>query len=1025
MKKRWIPFIGACIVVSFIAGQLFGANSQAEHQEAFSQAQSVMQTTIAVINSDTGIIVDNERQNFSAAIIDTLGDDFVLVSPAMAHTGLASGQYGAIVTFPANVSERILSFNADSPEQVRLEFQVNPNLLEHDFIETYSRIMDLQMSINTTLAYTYVSSIFGQFHAAQDQIANIFQNDLAHLEALDIVNMEEFTPTLALDELPHIPLDPNEPVTSHFLIGVTDFAQIVSSMYLNSFQAATQDYLEMRTGLIALADNLPHQENEWVEALDSWSDISVRFGEDLQVYSSVVREHQQDLAGWHQRTTTWNDNLFTYEQLLTGWHTSVGQWNAELLAHQTGALGWYTTALLWNENLINFQDALTAWYLTGTGWNTELATFSSDMGDWWNIAFSWHTESAQYQTNLTSWRYELNGWNEQAGEWFDSNQVYLNSLRVFGEAVSDNLLGITSQYNDAISALEVWLDDQLGYITELRNFGEEYNNHLQILELVHSGLAQWHNQLNSYASALEVNAVQLQQAISYFETAMTSLPPEPDITPDPLPPTKPGLPLGDNEPPLPNPETGDGSSNGSGADSGNGTGNETNTTPPPDEPADNNTTGQLSPPNVSQTPEETPELPNDPPNESAGQDTYTYIPEAPEPFGISETHNHFPQPMFPVTRSSQTDVSNWIDEILQWQTGMIAAASSVSGVLSNFNLTVPTLSGDMSVLDNALDLGLWNRNIALPPTIDYFLTDNDFTPPNKDFPNPKDAPPIFIGDTQPTMVDAPQEFAITRPADPPSTQIAQASTPPQFGGSQPSMLYRPAFEGVVRPALLQVYQPIDPLVSAPPRPDDFWSSINYMHSQLLTFDVDSYLTQAYRLEVERMLREYELYLDFIRSDLTAQFGINVDMLHDVRYGYTDFLSHLRFDTMQAEAESMAQLNDVLNTFSQRVGNISTDTRNRLGAFSAMMPESRTPFGLNHDLVRFTVSPFEFISPQMRDSVAAQTDSGSIAETFEFRLWLALPVLGVILVVTLISHVTVRKRREAHAKNSVKQLAETF
>lgn len=152
MKKRWIPFILTCIAVAFISGQLIGANAQVEHSEQREEAQAILQTTIAVINADIGSYIEGERQNFSAAIIDTLDDDFVLVSPAMAYTGLSLGLYGAVITFPSHVSERVHSFNTHNPEQIRLEFQINPNLPEQDFIETHTKIMDLQMAINTTIA---------------------------------------------------------------------------------------------------------------------------------------------------------------------------------------------------------------------------------------------------------------------------------------------------------------------------------------------------------------------------------------------------------------------------------------------------------------------------------------------------------------------------------------------------------------------------------------------------------------------------------------------------------------------------------------------------------------------------------------------------------------------------------------------------------------------------------------------------------------------------------------------------------
>ena len=87
MKKRWMPFIVLSMMVTFLAGRWLGAASQADHALARQDIQAHTQTAIAVVNADAGVMVDGEIQNYSSAIIDTLGYDFVLVSPAMALTG--------------------------------------------------------------------------------------------------------------------------------------------------------------------------------------------------------------------------------------------------------------------------------------------------------------------------------------------------------------------------------------------------------------------------------------------------------------------------------------------------------------------------------------------------------------------------------------------------------------------------------------------------------------------------------------------------------------------------------------------------------------------------------------------------------------------------------------------------------------------------------------------------------------------------------------------------------------------------
>ena len=130
MKKRWIPFILASLVAVFITGIRIGSAAEADLQQDRQSTQARLNTIIAVVNADVGEYINGARYNYSAAIIDNLGDDFILVSPAMAQTGFVNGTYAAIVTFPPEVSSRILSFNAVEPERINLEFQINCTMRE-------------------------------------------------------------------------------------------------------------------------------------------------------------------------------------------------------------------------------------------------------------------------------------------------------------------------------------------------------------------------------------------------------------------------------------------------------------------------------------------------------------------------------------------------------------------------------------------------------------------------------------------------------------------------------------------------------------------------------------------------------------------------------------------------------------------------------------------------------------------------------------------------------------------------------
>ena len=432
MKKRWIPFILACIAAAAILGMRFGAQLEADRQADAQNAQRHLNTTIAVVNGDAGAMVNGGWYNYSAAIINTLGDDFVLVSPAMAQTGFASGAYAAVVTFPSNVSARILSFNAMGPERVELEFQINPNLSEQEYLETFIAITELQLAINTTLASTYVSSILRQFHYAQDHVDGIFQNNLADLFALDIITLGNFTANLELDDVPFVPIQPRELDTPFYMTQVRAFAEEVAGWYLHSYAMASNQFLWMRDGLIRLTDNFPAQEDQWVHMMMAWTRYSEFYGELLDIFFEDVSRHEDELRDWHLETLAWHDALELYQSQVLGWHdiSNLWLWDAEdWYMDYTGflrALQEYAAALdrhhiLLDNSLDPVMDDLEAWrgilreyelgmylqYMAMQAWIEAhdgqaniTNTFLRDLRDWYRELRKHHSAMALWYERL-------------------------------------------------------------------------------------------------------------------------------------------------------------------------------------------------------------------------------------------------------------------------------------------------------------------------------------------------------------------------------------------------------------------------------------------------------------------------------------------------------------------------------------------------------------------------------------------------------------------------------------------------
>ena len=911
MKLRWIPFILLSMMVAFLSGRWFGATSQANHTEARQDIQAITQTTIAVVNADVGVTVDGETQNYSSAIIETLGDDFVLVSPAMALTGYASGVYGAIITFPSYVSERVISFNSEIPQQIRLEFQINPNLSERDFLEMYTRIMDLQVAINTTLAYTYVSSIFSQFHVAQNQVDAISQNNTAGIEALDIVQMNNFTNYLQLDDMPIIPLEPNQMVSYGHFVSVTDFARNVADMYLNSFQSATEDYLYMRQNIIQLTENFPKQEASWLEDLLNWSNISVDFGQALEVYSEIVNSYAEELDNWHASAMYWNDSLQQHQYGTVSWFYSATSWSDELEQYQTSITDWHGMAQTWNDELSQSHDGMSEWHIRAVAWNEELVEHQIITNYWHEEAVLWNDELSKYRLEITEWHEILQYWYEDSLEWHLLNVEYMYEVEYYAQSTINFVNEFLYEADNIIENIQFWHDNLEYYALRLLYYVSIYNEHASYIKSMFYEVLSWHDNLVNRVHTLEN---EVNDLLNNVPLTVTSIP---DLS------------------------------------------------------------------------------------------NYQYTHEASVTLSQWESDIHSVVSNFENTLrgidfnlpSSSPNLQNPSTPITGYENGTMALSSLFSGTLR--------------ILD-------WDIHYLIPKSgidIDFTLSLVDFPTADNIPKRPINNEPMSFERYSPNELQEPPQLTVEQvneldpltiqaPDSPPQLTTEQPDSPPQLNVEEPRMLEH-----------LIVYQPENPLSGPPPRPDEFWNSMDYMHGQLMSFDISNYLTPNYQHQVARMLSDYELYINMMRGEINSQFNENLGMLFDIRNEYTSFLHNLRVDALAAEAHAINNLQGNISAFVNIVESNNSDTHNRLFSFANMMPLSRTPIGINQNLVRFTVAPFEFIAPQLREIILVQATGDYMSEVYETYLWVAVPILGIVLVATLISYaIPVKKSKESWHAN---------
>lgn len=992
MKKRWIPFIVTCIAVALIIGLRFGAESESYRQVDMHTAQSRLNTTVAVVNGDAGVLVNGGWYNYSAAIIDTLGDDFVLVSPAMAQTGFASGTYAAIVTFPSNVSTKVLSFNAAWPERVQLEFQINPNLSEREYLETFIAITELQMAINTTLASTYVSSILRQFHDAQDHVDGVFQNNLADLLAVELITLGDFTADLDLDDVPFVPIQPRQLDTPFYMDIVRGFAEEVANWYLHSYAMASNQFLWMRTGLISLTENFPAQEDAWLSMLMAWTGYSEFYGELLDIFFEDVSAHETDLRAWHQENVVWNQALEAYQNQILDW-----------------------------------QDISISWLWDAEFWHMDYQSFLGSVEDYSELLMAYH---ASLEASLLPVLGDLTDWKELLQDY---------ERRMFGQF--GYILDRTDDLNSQIQDTTTFLQHLLEWHTDLIS-------HTDILEYWRIDLTHGKSQLNTWHYDLEQVHTMLEDARNIFEHGFDALP----YVPAPLPYaqfnalTLPNLTLGITTGPamyitfanIPNvticvDSVVAGMIGGISVDLSNLT--FTNPNPLP-------CTGHLSFSYIK-------------PMSASGAALSTSF-EAPLSSCLcvncqinSAIDSFIPNLLMQVESQVQTEVNTQVATQLNSLTPTLQG--SIDYQIDNINYNyVSQLNYDAALLedwhmdlkDDIIDMTAWLHDTGLfyndladffgtltTSTYDisdfiYSLTDlaediddivlptlpdtSDIQPLEKpnivnlSIPNnvsPLDVMPIPTWDTSiysPAQYDGRSIYQVFD-VDFPTVSINNVmglDLPPAYFDYQIPFPVHEHF-------MFMAERPQSPLIPPPPRPDDFWDSLNFMHDQLLNFNVDDFLSYDIHLQVERSLQNYEVFLNQIRQDLNFLFEDNIWLMHDVNAEYNRFLSNLRHDAFAAAASEQEALQSTIDSFVTIREESNENTIERLGAFASMMPESRAIAGINQGLVDFAVMPFDFVPITIRDEVTFEHPESMVATYMRFQQ-IAVWVLGGVLTLTLFS-----------------------
>lgn len=319
------------IMVLFLVGMYSGIKIQyMESLEDMQKSYSIQQT-IAVVNLDIGVKYgDNQVKNYSSAIIDGLDDSYVMVSAAMAESGYSSGKYGAILTFPSNLSEAIESINSGEPYSSQVEFKVNSNLPQERYINIYAKLLKLQTQINESFNYMYMESVLEEFHDAQDYVDALLSNNDDIVESIAEVKLKDYSVLMEMAAIPKGEFDPKPLPIDGFVEHASQYSDSVSKLYLSSYAVAQKDFDGIEEEMKLRSSELNDTVEMWTEDMEKWTSETNKYTREVAEYVKLVDDFHEKLSVWADRLSAWSGQSKQYADDIEEYKDNINQWAQEV-----------------------------------------------------------------------------------------------------------------------------------------------------------------------------------------------------------------------------------------------------------------------------------------------------------------------------------------------------------------------------------------------------------------------------------------------------------------------------------------------------------------------------------------------------------------------------------------------------------------------------------------------------------------------------------------------------------------------
>jgi YhgE/Pip-like protein len=324
------------VVALLCGGLILGIMLQEQRIAAANAVNERARTTIAIVNMDMGVKYNGEDVNYADAFVGSLTGDFALVSAQTAEVGLKNGIYGGIITIPADLSEKVVSINAENPQQVTLSYVINNRLSSDKYVEVFLGISDAQSTLRSVLSYVYMVSIFDEIHYGQESVSNVEENDRKDLDAVNKLKTTRFMEGLKIKEMPIVMPEFEEYDLTEFLQLTSDYAAAVDELYKTEYNNVKTAYKNSVSNTQASLSGIETAFNDWNTGAQTYiTNFSNAVENDTAVASGTVtalNEYRTALNSYCRKLNNYKYELDTYLLKLEQYKTYLEEVSGESIS---------------------------------------------------------------------------------------------------------------------------------------------------------------------------------------------------------------------------------------------------------------------------------------------------------------------------------------------------------------------------------------------------------------------------------------------------------------------------------------------------------------------------------------------------------------------------------------------------------------------------------------------------------------------------------------------------------------------